>query len=263
MARTDKDQRRGVQRGVARPAETGRYKQRRRTRAAIVAAAMRILKSGITPSVLQIAEAAEVSRRTVYLHFPTLEQLLLDARLGLLSETTVDSAIEAADQGDDAEARVAAMISAISTMARQTLPLGRSLIHLTVDTPEAREEGVPRRGYRRIAWIEKALAPLQSQIKPRQFERLVSSLAMVIGWEALIVLEDVRGLSLDEQRETSLWAARALIRAALDHAPRPGASSAKSPHRPSGDRRQDRKIEAREHMRAAHAGAKKRQTRAK
>lgn len=202
--------------------ETGRFRQRRRTRAAIVAATMRLLKSGSSPSVAEIAEAADVSRRTVYLHFPTLEQLLLDAKLGLLSESAIDNAIDAADSGGDVEARVSAMISAIGAMTRQTLPLGRSLIRLTVDSSDAREPGVPRRGYRRIAWIEKALAPLRERLEPAAFERLVSSLAMVIGWEALVVLEDVRGLSSDEQLETSLWAARALIRTALNQAS-PGA----------------------------------------
>jgi len=32
---------------------------------------------------------------------------------------------------------------------------------------------------------------------------------MVIGWEALIVLQDLRGLTPDEQAEVSTWAARA------------------------------------------------------
>src|SRR6185312_15818029 len=110
MKRADEDQRPRVPRDPTKQADdTGRYKQRRRTRAAIVAAAMGALRSGKTPSVSEIAEAANVSRRTVYLHFPTLEQLLLDARLGLFSESAVDGAIEAADQGDDAEARVTAM----------------------------------------------------------------------------------------------------------------------------------------------------------
>ena len=208
-------------RGMRQGEDKGRYRQRRRTRAAIVAATMGLLKSGMTPSVSDIAEAAEVSRRTVYLHFPTLEQLLIDAKLGLLSETAIDEAIEAADPGGDVEARVTAMVGAIGAMARQTLPLGRSLIRLTIDTPDMREPGVPRRGYRRIGWIEKALAPLRDRLEPGEFERLVSALAMVIGWEALVVLEDVRGLSSDEQLATSLWAARALIRAALDKATRP------------------------------------------
>jgi hypothetical protein len=46
---------------------------------------------------------------------------------------------------------------------------------------------------------------------------------MIVGWEALIVLQDVRSLSHEEQLETTLWAARALITAALedaDHATR-------------------------------------------
>jgi hypothetical protein len=38
---------------------------------------------------------------------------------------------------------------------------------------------------------------------------------MVVGWEALIVLQDVRGLDADEQLETTLWTARALVQAAL------------------------------------------------
>jgi AcrR family transcriptional regulator len=201
--------------------ETGRFRQRRRTRATIVAATMRLLKSGSDPSVSDIAAAADVSRRTVYLHFPTLEQLLLDAKLGLLSETAVDNAIDAADSGDDVEARVTAMIGALGAVTRQTLPLGRSLIRLTVDAPAASEPGLPRRGYRRIAWIEKAVEPLRERLEPKALERLISALAMVIGWEALVVLEDVRGLSADEQVETSLWAARALVQAALTQASPP------------------------------------------
>jgi len=39
---------------------------------------------------------------------------------------------------------------------------------------------------------------------------------MVVGWEAIIVLQDLRGLTRDEQVKTSLWAAQALISAALD-----------------------------------------------
>ena len=50
------------------------------------------------------------------------------------------------------------------------------------------------------------------------FERLVSSLAMVIGREALIVERDIRALSLDEAEEVSAWAARALVRASLAEA---------------------------------------------
>jgi AcrR family transcriptional regulator len=195
--------------------QTGRFRQRRRTRTAIVAAAAELLQAGHTPSVNDVAEAADVSRRTVYLHFPTLEQLLLDATLGMLSQAAVDEAIEAADTSGDATERVAAMIRALSSMSTETLPLGRSLIRLTAAPADGSEAPNPRRGFRRVAWIERALEPLRPQLGPAAFERLVSGLAMVVGWEALIVLQDLRGLDQDEQLATMLWAADALIRATL------------------------------------------------
>lgn len=194
-------------------AESGRARQRRRTRTAIVDAATELLRSGTTPSVGEIAEAADVSRRTVYLYFPNLEQLLLDATLGLLSQTAVDEAIDAADAGDDAAERVTAMIRALFAASNDTLSLGRSLLRLTVENRQDVDE--PRRGYRRVGWLERALEPLRPRLDEQRFERLVSALAMVVGWEALIVLQDVRNLSHDEQLDTSLWAARALIGAAL------------------------------------------------
>jgi AcrR family transcriptional regulator len=196
--------------------ETGRYRQRRRTRAAIVAAAQELLSAGRTPSINDIADAADVSRRTVYLYFPTGEQLWLDATVGLLSQAAVDEAIDAADSDGDAAERVAGMIRALGSMSTETLPLGRSLIRLTVASNDGADEEAPKRGYRRVAWIERALEPLRPQLRKERYERLVSALAMVVGWEALIVLSDLRGLSSKKQLETSLWAARALIQATLD-----------------------------------------------
>ena len=66
----------------------GRVAQRRRTRNAIVAAAKQLISEGVTPSIDDVAAAADVSRRTIYLYFPTVDQLLLDATVGLLSEAT-------------------------------------------------------------------------------------------------------------------------------------------------------------------------------
>ncbi len=197
----------------------GRHNQRQRTRDDIIAATIGLLKSGAAPSMAEIAEAARVSRRTIYLHFPTIDQLQVDAKIGLLSQRAVDEGFELVDPGGDVEARVTAMIDAIIENARVTLPLGRSLIKLTVETPVAPDK--PRRGYRRVAWIEKALSPLRDELSPREFERLVSALAIVIGWEGLIVLADVRALEPSDQRDTIVWTAHAILRAALENRKRP------------------------------------------
>src|SRR3954453_430607 len=106
---------------VATEEETGRFRQRRRTRNAIVAAAAELLRQGRTPSVNDVADAADVSRRTVYLYFPPIEQLLLHATVGMLSQVAGDEAIDAADSGADTEAgeRVAAMIRALYANAAE------------------------------------------------------------------------------------------------------------------------------------------------
>jgi len=200
--------------GTAREAseDSGRFRQRRRTRAAIVDAAAELLRQGrAAPGVNEIAEAADVSRRTVYQYFPTVDQLLLDATLGLLAQADVDAAIDAAGAGHpDATERVEAMIKALGDIAVDSLSLGRSLIRLTVDTPAA-EPTQPKRGYRRISWIERAVEPLRGDLDHDLYERLVSGLAMVVGWEALIVLEDLRAVDPPERVRVSTWAARALI----------------------------------------------------
>ncbi len=192
----------------------GRVAQRRRTRRAIVDAASELIAAGGTPSVNEIAAAADVSRRTVYAYFPTLDQLLLDATLGALN-TGIDELLDATGD-EDPRARVEAMIRAVGNASAESLPLGRKLIRLTVDAP-VEPGAAPRRGYRRVEWIEKAVGPLRERLGARRFEDLVSALAMVIGWEALIVLQDLRGLGADATR-VSGWAARALVDAALAEA---------------------------------------------
>ncbi|WP_344836355.1 TetR/AcrR family transcriptional regulator [Nonomuraea dietziae] len=65
---------------------SGREAQRRRTRKAIVEAAAKLSAGGATPSIDEIAAAADVARRTIYSHFPTLDQLLIDATAGAINE---------------------------------------------------------------------------------------------------------------------------------------------------------------------------------
>ncbi|QIS12730.1 TetR/AcrR family transcriptional regulator [Nocardia arthritidis] len=191
--------------------ESGRTAQRRRTRRAIVEATMSLLARGIEPSINDIADAAEVARRTVYLHFPTLDQLLLDATIGNLS-TDTDTVIEQVDS-DDPRARIRALVDALCANIGDTLPMGRRLVKLTVDTAPSTDDQ-PRRGYRRVRWIEWALEPLRKSLSPNEFENLVSSVALVIGWEAFIVLTDVRGMGPEAIGELCTRTAITLIDAA-------------------------------------------------
>jgi len=185
-----------------------REAQRRRTRTAIVEAAARLIADGREPSVAEVAEAADVSRRTVYLYFPTQEHLLADAALEA-ARAQVEPQFE--PHGDAGE-RLEGLVRAVQQGFAETEALGRTIIRHTVGAE--RTGATPRRGYRRVEWIERALEPLRAGLPPDRFERLVSALTLAIGWEAMIVLEDTRGLSAAEAEEVCVWAARALLAAA-------------------------------------------------
>ncbi|HEU4618232.1 MAG TPA: TetR/AcrR family transcriptional regulator, partial [Gammaproteobacteria bacterium] len=202
----------------------GRERQRRRTRRAIIEAAVGLMARGGSPSVAEIAEAAEVSRRTVYLYFPTLEHLLADAALEA-SRATVEPRFEA---GEDPGDRIEALVRATHQGFAETEHLGRTIIRHTVGAGARREPGQPPiRGYRRVEWIERALEPLRAAIPRKRFERLVSALTLLIGWEAMIVLRDVRGLEPEEAEEVCVWAARTLLAECVKAEPRRGAPRAR------------------------------------
>lgn len=192
---------------------TGRAAQRRRTRAAIVAAATRLIAAGRTPSVDDVAAEADVSRRTVYMYFPTLDQLLLDATAGALTSTQIDDVLTKHAASGDAGERVDALVHSLLRLAPDTLPLGRKIVALTADRP-----GGARRGQRRLTWIEAAVEPLRDRLSTEQYERLVAALSIVIGWEAMIVLQDVHGMRPRREEQVLRWAAGALVQAMLAEA---------------------------------------------
>ena len=191
------------------PDTTGRPAQRRRTRLAIIAATTMLLSEGKTPTIDEIAAAADVARRTIYTHFPTLDQLVLDASMGAIAGSEVEAEFE---PDADAAHRVETIIETLYKHADDWLPLGRRMVALTATAPST--DG-PRRGHRRVDWIERAVEPLRDRLTDEQHDRLVSSLCVVLGWEAMIVLQDIRGDDRQRAREVNSWAAQTLVRAML------------------------------------------------
>lgn len=194
--------------------------QRRRTRAALLAAAGKLLSAGHYPSVAEAAEAADVSRRTAYRYFPTQEQLLTEAALETLRphiEWTFAN-VEASP-----EARIEATVRAMQAQAAANERLLRTMIRLTVDPGAGITSGVApaMRGSRRIEWIESALEPVRTRLNRPAFSRLVSAISLCVGGEALIVLRDIRGLDQKTAADVSAWSAKALLRTALDEAAKP------------------------------------------
>lgn len=196
-----------------------RIQQKSRTRSALLAAAVTLVSNGSAPSVAEVADAAQVSRRTAYRYFPTQEQLLVEASLegvrGIISEA-IEGVGTRGRHSTDVEHRLDRVVHAMQQSAAENEHLLRSMIRLTVSTPP--DPTRLKRGYRRIEWITQALAPAKKTLGKRRYERLVSALALCMGIEALIVLRDLRGLSEGDAEDVSRWAARTLLRESLAEA---------------------------------------------
>lgn len=197
---------------------TPRSNQRRRTRKDLLAAAARLLKSGRTPDMDEIAAEAMVSRATAYRYFPTIEALLVEAPLdGAVPEP---DAVFAGDASTDPVERVDKAEAALHEMcyrnAAQLRIMLASSLERTAKDGDPASTGVPVRQNRRMRLIEAALAPARRRLTPAIYQQLCATLALVFGVESMVVFTDVLGVDEKTARKVKSWAVKALVRAALD-----------------------------------------------
>jgi AcrR family transcriptional regulator len=188
--------------------ETGRINQKRRTRAAIVAAAAALLQAGQTPTVAEVADAAGVSRATAYRYFPAQDLLLAEAALELQAP---DIAQVVAHAGAAAEQRLDAVVTATLRYVAANEAAFRTLLRLSVEPADQATPAPRRRAGRRLSWAARALEPLSDRLEPAAQQRLVAALALLMGIETLVVLKDVCGLDEAAAEEVVRWAAQTLL----------------------------------------------------
>lgn len=201
---------------TATVASDPRGNQRLRTRKELLQAAARLVKRGNrAPTLEDVAAEALVSRATVYRYFTNIEALLVEAPLdgevpepgALFADASAASAEERVDRAEAAmHAMVYAHEHALKVMLAHTL------------TRSARaEDGAapPVRQNRRLPLIEAALAPDRARFDDATYARLCTSLALVFGPEAMVVMTDVVPQSAASARAVKSWVVRTLVRAAL------------------------------------------------
>jgi AcrR family transcriptional regulator len=193
----------------------GRANQKRRTRQALIDAALALRDEGRDPTLAEVAERALVSRATAYRYFPSIE--------ALMSETATDRGMRPLAAfwrpGDDP----------VEAIGRAAEELHRLLVDddaglhvmersfMTVWLESASREA-PLRPGRRMQYIEPIVDALADELKPAARTRLKRALAVVLGTEAMIAARDVGRASAREAVDTTAWAARALVRQALAEA---------------------------------------------
>ena len=62
------------------------------------------------------------------------------------------------------------------------------------------------------------MQPLKRRLGRQAFDRVTQSLSLIFGTEAFVVLKDIWGLEGGEARRVAIWAAHALVRAAIAEA---------------------------------------------
>jgi AcrR family transcriptional regulator len=180
--------------------------------------------AGRTPTVAEVADAAEVSRRTAYRYFPTQQQLLTESALEGV-RPAMEAALGPQPQGDDVGVRLHSLIETMQRQAIDKESLLRTMIHLTVLEKGTADQ--PRRGMRRVDWIEAAVRPLRARLGSSGYARLVSALALCVGIEALLVFRDIRDLAPAQAVAMSQWMARAVLSQSLQDARRTRRGSGK------------------------------------
>jgi len=196
--------------------EDPRANQRLRTRKDLLVAAAQLLKEGRAPSMDEVAAAALVSRATAYRYFPTLDALLAEAPLE--GEVPQPDALFANDPSTDPEERIERAEAALHQMIAANLPQLRRMLATSLSGNGQRDGGTPRRQNRRTLLIEAALAPARERFDAASYRRLCRALALIFGTESMIVFTDILGLGERTARDVKSWAARALVRVALQEA---------------------------------------------
>jgi AcrR family transcriptional regulator len=188
--------------------QTGRTRQKARTRAALIDAARGLLSGGRNASVEEAAEAAGVSRATAYRYFANQRALLVAAHPEIEATSLLGD-----DAPTDPHERLERTIAELIRLTVDTEPELRAMLRLSLE-PGPREELLLRQG-RAIGWIEDALAPLRGRLPGSELRRLVLAVRSACGIEALVWLTDVARLSRPQASELMRWSALALLRAAL------------------------------------------------
>ncbi len=188
---------------------------RARMKRHMLAAAIRLMQDGFIPSVSDVAEAAEVSRATAYRYFPSqaaMVQAVVDEALGPILAWRSDDR----DPGE----RVAGLLSFAFPRMLTYEATHRAALSQALDQWARRQSGTLGREVRivrgnRKTLLRDALKPLKPRVGVQTFDKLLQSLSLIFGIEAIVVLKDIWGLDDESVRRVSVWAAHALVQAAL------------------------------------------------
>jgi AcrR family transcriptional regulator len=196
--------------GMSIPYElSGRTRQKRQTRDALIDATRQLIAEGLTPTVEDAAAHAGISRTTAYRYFTNQRAILIAAH----PEIERKSLLGANPSRDPAE-RLEAVLDEFFRIMLETEPQLRMALRLSLEHGSVPNDNSLRRG-RAVGWIEDALAPLVGKLSKQEIRKLALGIRSAAGIEALVWLTDVGRLSRAQAVEIMRSSALALLSVAV------------------------------------------------
>lgn len=185
----------------------GRTSQKQRTRAALLDQLRRMMATGATPTVEEVAAAAGISRTTAYRYFPNQDALLL-AAYPQLDQTSLLADDATTDLRERFELALEGQLRIVREWEWELRAALRTSLGPTTQRP-------PLRGGRAVGWFADALRPLAAERPELDLEALAVRVRAVVGIEPFVWLVDVAGLDRAAACEVMRDNARAVLAHAL------------------------------------------------
>jgi AcrR family transcriptional regulator len=196
---------------------------RARMRKHLLDTAMTMMAEGVTPSISELAEQAQVSRATAYRYFPTQSDLVA----AVVGES-LGPILSWRPSSDDAAERIDQLLVYAYPRLEQYEVQLRAAIQISL-RQSAEERASKHKNPRplvrgnRIEFLKMAVEPLKEEVDDKTFERTVQALSMLYGTEVFLVLKDIWHLELAQIIDIVRWTSRGII----EHARKTGKHAAK------------------------------------
>src|ERR1041384_3697299 len=148
--------------------ETGRTRQKLRTREAIISAARSLIATGTTPTVDQAADAAGVSRATAFRYFRNQRAMLVAAYPEIEASSLLGT-----DPPQDVATRLDRVVAEVTRMLIEKEPELRTQLRLSLEVDDSHRQHLVLRQGRVIGWLEEALQPLRRKTSKAELRKLV------------------------------------------------------------------------------------------
>ncbi len=189
--------------------DSGRSKQKLKTRSKILASAQKFLREGQSFGLEDVAKEAGMSRATVYRYYSNVEMLSVEAGLDLKVDSPEE--IVADFSGQTLEEVVLAIQDYFNRFTVGSEAIFRKFLSVVIaaDAPES------KRGARRVHTLQAAFREHEVDLDKAEIEKLIQVATLFMGMEAIVVTKDVCRLDNQASLDVLKWGLEMVLKGAL------------------------------------------------